>query len=109
MSKRSELKRIERVVDAIGVKVKDTVFRDRDLAGIGISSASTSSASPARILAKRARTGENHPRNSPQIRAFAVIAGGAGHGRIPLRRDAKASSPKNKIYIFLSRHSICEI
>ena len=34
------------------------------------------------------------PRNSPQIRAFAVIAGAVGHGRIPLRFDAEAPYPK---------------
>ena len=37
-----------------------------------------------------ARPGEFHPRNSPHFRAFAVIAGVAEYGRIPLRCDAAA-------------------
>ena len=34
----------------------------------------------------------HHPRNFPQLPAFAVIAGVAVHGRIPLRLDAAAES-----------------
>ena len=42
-------------------------------------------------------------RNSPQIRAFAVTAGVAGHGRIPLRCDAAASFRPSQKYSFIYR------
>ena len=36
MPKRSELRLTKRTVDALTVETKDTVFRDRDLAGFGV-------------------------------------------------------------------------
>ena len=50
-----------------------------------------------------ARPGEFHPRNSPHFRAFAVIAGVAEYGRIPLRCDAAASFRPSQKYSFIYR------
>ena len=40
------------------------------------------------------------------LRAFAVMAGVAVRGRIPLRPDSAASFPKQKIYRFLSKNPV---
>ena len=54
-------------------------------------------------LLPEARDLNNRLCNSP---AFAVIAGAAGHGRIPLRCETAASFPKKKIFIYLSNNPV---
>ena len=53
-----------------------------------------------------ARPGDFQPRNSPQFRAFSVIAGVSFHGRIPLRRDTASSFLKNLIFRNLQKNPV---
>ena len=56
-------------------------------------------------MAERAstRSAGRTPRAGTQLPAFAVIAGAAGHGRIPLRCDAAASFRPSQKYSFIYR------